>query len=87
MNFDLSAEVRLIFNAQINRQNAIQKIDKLAITDAPISVALYNYTAVVDNELSFNVGDEILKLSEKDPQGKYKDDCLYEVLLFNFETN
>ena len=32
--------------------------------------ALYNYTADYDDELSFVEGDEIVKLSEPDPQGK-----------------
>ena len=32
--------------------------------------ALYNYTADDDDELSFEEGDEIVKLSEPDSEGK-----------------
>ena len=70
--FDLSSEVKLIFDVEIISQNDIQNIDKLEITDDKISEALYTFTASNDNELSFNEGDEILKLESKPVRGKYK---------------
>ena len=69
--FDLSSEVKLIFDAEIIHSNDIQNIDKLAIADDKISEALYTFQASNDNELSFNEGDEILKLESKPMGGKF----------------
>ena len=70
--FDLSSEVKLIFDVEIISPNDIQNIDKLEITDDKISEALYTFEASADNQLSFNEGDEILKLESKPVGGKYK---------------
>ena len=42
-----------------------------------ILIALYNYyTADDDDEVSFNEGDKVLKLSEPDSEGRNTNNCL-----------
>ena len=39
-----------------------------------IMIALYSYTAEDDDEVSFNEGDKVLKLSEPDSEGRNTND-------------
>ena len=65
--FKLTSKVDLVLKADLKIQD---RAEKKRIADEGIFKALFNCIADDDDELSFEEGDEIAKLSEPDSEGE-----------------